>query len=326
MFFFVPGCHSRRYPTLFPAAASSAVRRKRNKDMSAARSNTDIIDERSARTNEVEFIPLKQAMAGIRLKGDGGKAGQLYEILRRMVVELVLLPNQILSEKEVALCLNVSKTPVREAFIRLAEDRVVHIVPHSGTYVAPIDVDLAMEGYIIWSALGSSCAARAAETRSLDGAELLRNHLVGIRKYMEAQEPGAFRRAVQGLHNAIFELAGIPDARKLIDATRFEIDRLKTLAKNRYAQTLEQTFAELSAIVNAISTHAAEEAHSLMVEHLRRTGDIVARFGSGGEQEERVQLLNRQKPDSRRPRRQLKRRRKTAVLKKRDLKTGKETS
>lgn len=286
----------------------------------------DMINEQSDKTDEVEFIPLKQAMAGIRLKADGGKAGKLYDILRRMVVDLILLPNQILSEKEVAICLRVSKTPVREAFIRLAEDRVVRIVPHSGTYVAPIDAELAMEGHVIWSALESSCAAKAAEVCSLDDTGRLREHLAVLRGRMDAGDEEGFQRAAQALHNVIFEMAGIPDAGKLIDAARFEIDRLKTLSRCGHVQPMEQAFGELGAIVNSISTHNAEEARGLTVKHLQRVGDIVAAFGPGGEHEERVNYLNRQRPDSRRPRRPTRRRRKTTVVRVRGPGAGEETT
>ena len=64
--------------------------------------------------------------------------GQVYRKLLREIVTCVAEPGQSLSEKEVAAALGVSRTPVREAFLQLAEDGLVVISPQRGTAVAKI--------------------------------------------------------------------------------------------------------------------------------------------------------------------------------------------
>jgi DNA-binding GntR family transcriptional regulator len=71
---------------------------------------------------------------------------QVHTVLRELILEMVLLPWQTLSEKDVAARLETSKTPVREAIIRLAEEGLVTVVPKSRTYVAPINLDRFSKG------------------------------------------------------------------------------------------------------------------------------------------------------------------------------------
>ncbi len=111
---------------------------------------------------DIQAVPVIELLAGLTLDGDGSLTQQVYVTLRRLAVELKILPNQFLSEKDVACGLRTSRTPVREAFIRLAEDGVVNVQPKSGTYVAPIDFARAEEGFFVWIALESSCAGRVA--------------------------------------------------------------------------------------------------------------------------------------------------------------------
>lgn len=63
----------------------------------------------------------------------------ICRLLRTNIVNLNLPPGTSLSEQEIADFLNVSRTPVREAFIKLNQDNVVDIMPQKGTYVSLID-------------------------------------------------------------------------------------------------------------------------------------------------------------------------------------------
>ena len=60
---------------------------------------------------------------------------QIYRILRRDIVHCLIAPGTPLSEKEVSVRFNVSRQPVREAFIKLAENGLIQIRPQRGSYV-----------------------------------------------------------------------------------------------------------------------------------------------------------------------------------------------
>lgn len=63
---------------------------------------------------------------------------QIYRILRRDIVHCLIPPGTPLSEKEVSIRFDVSRQPVREAFIKLAENGLIQIRPQRGSYVNKI--------------------------------------------------------------------------------------------------------------------------------------------------------------------------------------------
>ena len=61
----------------------------------------------------------------------------VYQVLRSNIIKLHLPPAQRISENEVSEALGVSRTPVREAFIRLAEDGLINVTPQKRSTVSP---------------------------------------------------------------------------------------------------------------------------------------------------------------------------------------------
>jgi DNA-binding GntR family transcriptional regulator len=63
----------------------------------------------------------------------------VYTNLRKRIINLNLEPGRGISEKEVAVHYNVSRTPVRETFIHLAKEGLVQVIPQKETVVSLID-------------------------------------------------------------------------------------------------------------------------------------------------------------------------------------------
>jgi DNA-binding GntR family transcriptional regulator len=71
----------------------------------------------------------------------GGSAQAIYEKLRTAIVELSLPPGSALDEVSLSRQFAMSRTPVREALVRLAADGLVTALPNRSTIVAPIDFE-----------------------------------------------------------------------------------------------------------------------------------------------------------------------------------------
>ena len=63
-----------------------------------------------------------------------------YEEIKNLIAEGVYMPGQQLQEAELSNRLNMSRTPIREALLRLQEDMAVTIKPHAGATVATLDM------------------------------------------------------------------------------------------------------------------------------------------------------------------------------------------
>jgi GntR family transcriptional regulator, rspAB operon transcriptional repressor len=64
-----------------------------------------------------------------------------YNALKEQILSLELKPGTKISEKEIAEKSQVSRTPVREAFLKLSQEELINIYPQSGTVVSLIDLD-----------------------------------------------------------------------------------------------------------------------------------------------------------------------------------------
>lgn len=73
-----------------------------------------------------------------RIRGTGWK--NVYETLRNEILALTLPPGQLLDEMTLAERFDMSRSPVREALIRLGADELVVTLSNRSTIVAPIEV------------------------------------------------------------------------------------------------------------------------------------------------------------------------------------------
>src|SRR3954471_1060919 len=87
---------------------------------------------------------------------------RVYDALREAIVSAELEPGRRLSENELADLLGVSRTPVREALVRLRDDRLVAIVPQLGTFVTLIGSDAVADAHFVREALECSAVRIAA--------------------------------------------------------------------------------------------------------------------------------------------------------------------
>ena len=93
-------------------------------------------------------------------------SAQVYELAREAIVSLWLKPGQAISEKEIASQLGVSRTPVREALLRLSDEGLIEVFRQSGTFVCPIKLHDVYEGLLIREALETAVVRQA--TRKFD--------------------------------------------------------------------------------------------------------------------------------------------------------------
>jgi DNA-binding GntR family transcriptional regulator len=76
----------------------------------------------------------------LREKGeDRSVHDSVYSALRKSIINLNLAPGTAISEKEISLRYQVSRTPVREAFIHLSKEGLVEVIPQKETLVSRID-------------------------------------------------------------------------------------------------------------------------------------------------------------------------------------------
>lgn len=157
----------------------------------------------------------------------------VYTTLRIWIVHLYLVPDTVLVDKEICAALNVSQTPVREAFQRLAKDGVLTVYPQRGTYVSKISAERANEAKLIRRGLEREVLA---SLRLPLRQELLlkMQHNLSLQNmlFQDSEKPESaieFFRRDNELHSIFFEHAGLLRVWEVIEQYSMNSDRVRIL-------------------------------------------------------------------------------------------------
>ncbi len=200
--------------------------------------------------------------------GRRGAAGAAYTWLRREILAGRLTPGQSLSENEIASRLGVSRTPVREAYIRLESEGLVNVRPQVGTVVAPIDVEQVADGQFLREAIECRSARLAAgRVRPSDARDLkalLRDQARAVAKHDQA----AFIGLDDRMHQHIVAMAGRPNVWRAVEDVKAQLDRVRVLSLED-PSWLSAIHAQHEAIVRHVLGGDGEAAARAMEAHLR---------------------------------------------------------
>ncbi len=211
-----------------------------------------------------------------------GKSGATHseiirQELRHDIVSMKLVPGTPILEKEIAEAHGVSRTPVREAVLRLAEERLIEVVQKSGTYVARIPLSALPEGLIVRRAL-EGVTVRAA-TRFASPSQI-----TGLKAIIQRQEETAasgdheaFHHADEAFHAAIAVAGRYKGIWDLVQQVKVQVDRYRRLTlpqEGRFARVI----TEHGAILSAIEAGDAQRAVARMEDHLNKLRSEIAAF------------------------------------------------
>jgi GntR family transcriptional regulator, rspAB operon transcriptional repressor len=203
-------------------------------------------------------------------------ASKIYSDLRAELVSLQRRPGEPISEAEIALCYGVSRTPVREAILKLSDEGLLEIFPQSGSFVSRIPVGALPEAIIIRKSLEVTTAQMAAERATASQILNLHSILERQREADAAGERDAFHQADEMFHAVIADVAGYPGIWKLILQVKVHVDRYRRLTLPQLGR-MAQVIAEHEAVLGAIEARDPAGARAAMEFHLERLlADISA--------------------------------------------------
>ncbi len=187
---------------------------------------------------------------------------QIYRILRKDIVECTISPGKLLSEKEISLRFDVSRQPVREAFIKLAEAGLVQILPQRGTFVMKISEQRVSDARFIRQVLECAIARRAAEMVTDEQLLTLEHNL--HRQELAAQNDRVheFLSLDDSFHQLLTQIANCSLAWETIESIKATMDRVRFLSLSQVSPPLsliQQHYLIFSAL-KARDPDAAEQA------------------------------------------------------------------
>lgn len=200
-------------------------------------------------------------------------AAFVQRALRLAIITHRVEPGEMLSEQEIARRFDISRQPVREAFIKLSEAGLVRVLPQRGTQVARISMSEVNDARFVRQAVEIAIAAEAAQKVTAAGAEVLAANIAAQEEAArrEPQEREASRERFyfldEAFHAELAAIAECPAAWRLLENVKAQMDRVRFLAVEM-SSPLGEIIAQHRAIAAAVTAHDAAGASAAMKGHL----------------------------------------------------------
>lgn len=228
-----------------------------------------------------------------RRSPDGGRSSvddrsqrdRAYAEIRRRILENELPAGVQMLETEVADMLSMSRTPVREALIRLAEENLVEVRPRHGMRVKSVSPDDMREIYDVLTSLEAMAAGLAAG-HGLAAAELaaLDRTVADMDAALERGDLRAWAQADQHFHDLIVLGSGNKRLQDIVGTVRDQAHRVR-MATLILRPLPTASNDDHRAVVEAIRRRDAEAARKVQYDHRRRSGrmlvELLKRLGLG---------------------------------------------
>ena len=196
---------------------------------------------------------------------------QIADILRKRIISGELANGEKLSERHISSELNVSTTPVKEAFRQLQAEGLIYTLPRKGSYVSVNAMEHMYQTVLLRSAVEGVAAYMAAKMINEDLYRMIATPILKAGRLIEEQSVvyGLISHYNDKFHEAIREASG---DEQIISMGRnlFSIDRTMRLVVNRDSGPIKKRHAEHMNVLYLIRDGKCEEAERALVQHIRR--------------------------------------------------------
>jgi DNA-binding GntR family transcriptional regulator len=170
----------------------------------------------------------------------------------------------------------MSRTPVREALVRLQNEHFVQLIPRHGMRVVPLSVQDLRDVYEVLTALELTAIERLARSDlDRDAIGTIEHALDAMDLAVKRNDVDAWVKADEHFHRTLFTLCGNARLTAMADAL-WEQGHRARMTTVRLRASLETSNREHRALVGAIRRHDWHDARARHAKHrARATGDII---------------------------------------------------
>jgi len=221
----------------------------------------------SARIAPVHVTP---RAADAVVAGRPFESARVHAWLRRAILDVSLRPGSALAEAEIAARFGLSRTPVREALLRLAGEDLIEIRPQRGTYVARIALPRIEEALFVREAVECAVLRRVlAREDRVDVARALAVIVDAQEAAVAGEDVATGLAADERFHHALVDACGLPGVWEVVAQARDLHHRIRAIAVPEL-RSGRQAIADHRAIVRAVRAGNAAQAEARMAAHLAR--------------------------------------------------------
>lgn len=199
-----------------------------------------------------------------------------YRVLYQNIMAMHLIPGTAMSEQELSLQLSVSRTPVREAFIRLSQQDLLEILPQRGTFVSKINTEQISEFRFLRVTIEKAIVELACQGLSEVHKDELARCLEEQAECVETKDTTRFFHSDNRFHETLYNGCSKSHIWQIIQNANLDYLRARMLNVTAEAEQLHRLYAQHQAIVEAILQHDTIRGITVMEEHINKViGDVA---------------------------------------------------
>lgn len=192
----------------------------------------------------------------------------VYRTLRDKIVSMELKPGTTISTQEIADSMSVSRTPVREAFIRLQREELLDVTPQRSTVVSKINMDRVYQERFIREALEIEVAQKFIEVATPEVLARMRRNIEKQYAAIEEQRYVDYLELDNALHQTAFTETHEDLGRSIVQQMNGHYDRIRLISAWE-GQIVYTAMQEHEKYVDYIERKDALHARKLLRSHLQ---------------------------------------------------------
>ncbi|NLI20835.1 MAG: GntR family transcriptional regulator [Clostridiales bacterium] len=219
------------------------------------------------------FDPLQ--MSDFQLKDSQTVASQIYKTLRERIITMQLTPGVTMSEQETANALGVSRTPVREAFIRLSREKMVIISPQRRTAVAKISTERAQQEHFLRESLEQAVLEQFVLNLRPGAIDVLEQVIELQKQALLSKDFAAFLTFDDEFHRTFYVETDKYLCYQVLRRNCFDYQRLRYLSSCSDEAIQRMNLEQHEQMVRLIKERNLADVQALLRRHVRRIFDEI---------------------------------------------------
>lgn len=192
----------------------------------------------------------------------------VYRTLRDKIVSMELKPGTTISTQEIADSMSVSRTPVREAFIRLQREELLDVAPQRSTMVSKINMDRVYQERFIREALEIEAMQKFVEVATAESLNRMRRNIEKQYAAIAEQRYIDFLELDNAFHQAAFTETHEDLGRSIVQQMNGHYDRIRLISAWE-GQIVSAAMQEHERYVDYIERKDTARARKLLRTHLQ---------------------------------------------------------
>ncbi|MDO3385665.1 GntR family transcriptional regulator [Gilvimarinus sp. SDUM040013] len=223
-----------------------------------------------------ESVPFLEQAAqyGRQIDYSRPASGQIYGFIRDAIVSMQLEPGQLISETALAKKFGVSRTPVREALIKLSNLGFTEVRPQRGTYVSRFSLEQILEARFIREALEVSVVSYLADNPERKVITEAESIIAEQKSAADKDDTLLFQALDDKFHQLLASYTSYQRVAGMIEEEKAHMDRVRNLSLHKSGQ-YKRVLAQHRAIIRALKSGDVSKAASAMSIHLREVFKVL---------------------------------------------------